>query len=52
MCYQARSETRHYFHERALETFLSLGRKIETGAVTHITSVVGAAEDIVKCYTC
>jgi hypothetical protein len=54
MCYQARSETRspHYFHERALEAVLSLGNKVETGAVTHIKSVFDAAEDIMKRYTC
>jgi hypothetical protein len=54
MCYRARSETRsqHYFHERALEAVLSLDKKVETGAVTHITSVFGAAEDIMKRYTC
>jgi hypothetical protein len=54
MSYHARRKTRsqHYFHERALETGLSLGKKFETGAVTHITSFFGAAEDIMKSYTC
>jgi len=54
MCYHAKRETRsqHYFHGRALEAGLSLDKKFETGAVTHITSVFGAAEDIMKRYTC
>ena len=54
MCYHARRETRsqHYFHERVLEAVLILGKKVETGAVTHITRVFGAAEDIMKRYTC
>jgi hypothetical protein len=54
MCYNVRRETRsqHHFHERVHEAGLSLGKKVETGAVTHITSVFGAAEDIMKSYTC
>jgi hypothetical protein len=54
VCYHARRETRsrHYFHERALEGGLGLGKKVETSALTHITSVFGAAEGIMKRYTC
>ena len=54
LCYNARRETlsQNYFHGKALEAGLSLGKKVETGAVTHITSVFGAAEDIMKRYAC
>jgi hypothetical protein len=54
MCYHASRETRsqHCFHERDLEAGLSLGKKVESGAVTHITSAFGAAEGITKRYTC
>ena len=37
------TQAQHDFRVRALEACLSLGKKVETGAVTHITSVVGAA---------
>jgi hypothetical protein len=46
------TEAQRDVHVRAFEAGLNLGKKVETDAVTHITSVVGAVQDIMKLYAC